>query len=61
LEYICFIKIGQPKPSETFRKKALKSGLFVTPTKREDDIVSDVNGYGLKAIIKKAYPAVCQP
>jgi hypothetical protein len=31
------------------------------PTKREDDTVSDVDGYGLKAIIKKAYPAVYQP
>ncbi len=30
------------------------------PTKG-DDTLSDVDGYGLKTIIKKAYPAVCQP
>ena len=46
--------------TEAFRK-IQKNGLFVPPSKREDEIVSDVDGYGLKAIIEKTYSAVCQP
>jgi len=39
------MKFGQPKLSE---RKSQKSGLFATPTKSEDDVMSEIEDYGLQ-------------
>jgi hypothetical protein len=45
LEYIYFINIGQPKLSE---RKSQRSGLLVTPAMSEDEVMSEIEHYGLQ-------------
>ena len=39
------MKIGQPKLSE---RKSQRSGLFITPAMSEDDVMSEIEDYGLQ-------------
>jgi hypothetical protein len=51
---------GKSKNAD-YGKEFSEKRLWIIPTKRWDETLSYVDGYGLKAIIEKAYPAVCQP